>query len=309
MAIASTSRTRVAYIAEAAYGTTPATPTFLEIRRTGGEMRTKKTTVVSDEISLDRNIRDEYQVAQDAEGQYDFELTYGTFDDLLAGALFGSWTTNVLTNGSVEQSFTFEETVDLGGGSFAYSRFIGVEVDSLALNFPARKGVTGSIKLMGKQQSLATAIIAGATYTAPNTNVPETSVSVANLSIAGLAPAPKIKNLALNIANNLRIRDTVGSLYTDSFGSGQIDVTGSFDAYFESNALYQAVLDHGGGAISLTVGAVANKKYTIEMPVVRFLDGARRLGGKNDDVMINVPFRAIYDSGISGSIRITRAVA
>jgi hypothetical protein len=309
MPIASTSRTRVAYVAETAYGTTPATPTFLEIRRTGGEMRTKKTTVVSDEIRLDRNVRDEYQVAQDADGQYDFELTYGTFDDLLAGALFGSWTTNVLTNGSVEQSFTFEETVDLGSGSFSYSRFTGCAVDSLALNFPARKGVTGTIKLMGQKETVDTAIISGATYTAPNTNVPETSVSVASLAIAGLAPAPKIKNLSLNIANNLRIRDTVGSLYTDSFGSGQIDVTGSFDAYFESNALYQAVLDHGGGAISLTVGAVTNKKYTINMPVVRFLDGARRLGGKNDDVMINVPFRAIYDSGIGGSIRITRAVA
>lgn len=309
MAIAPTSRTRVAYVAEVTPGTTPATPTFLQIRRTGGEMSTKKTTAVSDEISLDRNVRDEFQVAQDPAGGYDFELTYGTFDDIFSAALFGSWAANVLTNGSTEQSLTFEQTVDFGGGSFGYSRFPLTLIDSLALEFTARKGVTGSIKTMAKQETLATSIITGATYTAANTNAVQTSVSVASLAIAGLSPVPKIKSLSLNIANNLRIRDVVGSLFTDSFGSGQIDVTGSFDAYFESNALYQAVLDHGGGAISLTVGAVTAQKYTISIPVVRFLDGARKLGGKNDDVMVTVPFRAINDSGIGGSIRITRAVA
>lgn len=308
MPIASTSRSRVAYVAESALTVTPATPTFLEIRRTNGNLSTKKTTAVSEEIHLDRNVRAEYQLAQDVEGSYDFELSYGSLDDMLAGAVFGTWSTNVLINGSIEQSFTFEETVALRGGAFAYNRFVGCEVDTLSLNFAARKGVTGSVKLMGVSEATDTAIISGATYTAPNTNIVEVANSVASLAVASLSPAPIVKALTLNIANNIRKREKLGSLYVDSFGTGQFDLTGSLDAYFTSKALYDLVLAHGSGAIALTIGAVANKKYTISIPVAQFLDGSRILGGKNDDVMVRIPFRGVFD-GTSKSVSITRAVA
>ena len=306
MAIASTARTRAAYIAETVPGVTPATPTFKEFRRTSGNLRTKKTTVQSDQITLDRNVRDEYMVGQDVEGSYDFEFSADTHDDILAGVLCGTWATDVLVNGVTAQSFTFEETIDLSG-SYAYHRFPGCRIDTMALNFASRKAITGSINIKGLQQMLATAIISGATYTAATTTPVETAVNVASLTVAGASA--KVRSLSLNIANNLRGRETVGGLYVDSFGMGMCDVTGTIEAYFESNTLYQSVLDHGGGAVSLTAGGTANKKYTFLLPAVKFLDGAVKLGGKNDDVMVSIPFRAIYDATTAGSIKITRAVA
>ena len=309
------SRTRVAYVAEAtasAFGTTPATPTFLEIRRTGGNLTTKKGTAVSDEIHLDRNVRSEYQLSQDPEGPYDFELTYGTYDDILAAALFGTWSANSMWNGGAnptEQSFTFEETLDTGGGTNAYRRFVGCEVESLALNFNARKGVTGSVNIWGQTETNGTSIISGATYTAPNTNIVEVANSVASLAILGLSPVPIVKSMTINIANNLRRREGLGSLYeATNPGAGQIDVTGTMDIYFSSNTLNASILAHATGALSFTVGAVTAKKYTINMPVIQLLSGAVQIGGKNDDVMYRVPFRAIYD-GTNGSIQLTRAVA
>lgn len=308
MAIASTSRSRVAYIAETVFGTTPASPTFKELRRTSGNLRTKKTTVQSDQITLDRNVRDEYMVAQDIEGSYDVEFSADTLDDMLSAALRGTWTTNVLVNGTTEPSFTFEETIDIGGSN-VYHRYDGCMVDTLALNIASRKALTGSLGIKGQNEALGTAILTGATYTAATTTPVETAVSVASLAIAGITPVPKIRSISLNIANNLRARDTVGSLYTEQFGMGKCDVTGTVEAYFESNSLYQAVLDHGGGALSFTVGGTANKKYTFLLPSIRLLDGAKKLGGKNDDVMVSLPFRALYDATTAGSIKITRAVA
>ena len=309
MTIASVSKSRVARVAETAFGTIPTSPTFLEMRRTSGNLGTKKATVVSDEIHLDRNVRDEYQTGQDPAGSYAFELSYGSFDDLLAAALFGAWTANVLSNGSTEQSFTFEETADIGGGSYAYNRFGGAEISSLALTIASRSSVKGSIALMGQMETTDTAVLSGATYTAASTTPIMTANQVAALSVSGLAAQPKVKNLSLNFANNLRIRDKVGSLYTDSFGVGQFDVTGTIDTYFESNALYQAVLAHGGGALSCTVGATANQKYTIALPNIRFLDGARTMSGKSDDVMVSIPFRGLFDPTSAASVSITRAVA
>lgn len=308
MTIASTSRSTVAYIAESTFGTTPATPTFKKLRRTNGNLTTKKTTVVSDEVQVDRNVRDELQVAQDVSGSYDLELSYGTLDDILEGVALSAWSSDVLKNGTTGKSFTFEETVDVGGSN-TYSRFPGCYIDQLSLTVSSRALVKGSVSIMGLKETLDTAIISGATYTADNSNVIETGVTVASLSVAGLSPAPKVKSIAVTIKNNLRIRDTVGSLYTEEFGMGQCDVTGTLEAYFESNALYQKVLDHGSGSISFTIGSVTTKKYTFTMPLCRFLDGAKKLGGKNDDVMVSIPFRATYDATSGASITITRAVA
>ena len=310
MTIASASKSRVARVAEATFGTTPATPTFLEMRRISGNMRTKKTTVVSDELHLDRNVRGEYQTGQDPDGSYGFELSYGSFDDLLAAALFGAWTNNALINGTTGQSFTFEETIDTGGGTYAYSRFAGCAVSSLALTIAARAGVKGTLAIMGQAETLDSAILTGATYTAPpTTRIMTADQVVGSLTVPGLPSAPKVKQLSLTVGNNLRVRPWIGSLYSLEFGVGEIDVTGTADVYFESNALYAQVLAHGTGSISSTIGSTTTQKYTIAVPVAQFLDGARTLAGKNDDVMVSIPFRGVLDAVSGGSISIARGVA
>lgn len=305
---ADSSKTRVAFIAESAWGTTPSTPTFLTMRRTSGNMRTSKTIVRSEEIQLDRNVRQVLEAGQDAAGSYDFELSYGSMDPLLEGALQAAWSTNVLTVGGSRKPFTFEETVDLNDGGFSYSRFVGCEVNSLSLNFASRQAARGSIALMGKSETLDTSIISGATYTAPNTNTIETGINFASLSVHSLSPLPRVKSISLQIANGLRVRDGLGDKFSAQFGSGKCVITGSLQAYFSSNALYQKVLDHGAGAIEFTIGAVTNKKYTFALPAARFLDGARVIGGSSDDVMVEIPFEA-EGTAAAPSLSITRAVA
>lgn len=307
-AAADTSKTRVAFIPEAAWGVTPASPTFQNFRRTNGNMRTKKTVVQSEEIQLDRNVREVIQTGQDAEGSYDFEMSYGTLDDLLAGVLQGVWSTDVLTVGSAHKPFTFEETVDLGGGSFSYSRFNGCEVDRLSLNIQSRQPVKGTIALMGQKETLAISILSGATYTAANTKSIATAVNFANLSLAGLSPLPRIKGINFQIANGLRIRDGLGDLHSDEFGTGQSVITGQIEALFKTNALYQKVLDHGGGQLAFTLGNVTTEKYTFDFPAIRFLDGARVLGGRDGDVMVSIPWQAEGTAAVP-SMSITRGVA
>ncbi len=308
MAFASTSRTTVSYVPETIFGTTPATPAWQRMRRTGGNLSTQKGTVASDEIQPDRNIRDEMQVAQDVKGSYDFEWSPDTFDGLLEGAMFGAWTSDVLLNGTVPKSFSFEEISDFGATK-AYNRFSGVMIDEFSLDLTARALVKGSISLVGQKESTGAAIVTGATYLAPTITNIDSSLSVSSMTVSGVVPSPKLKGLTLAIKNNLSIRDVVNDLYSLEFGMGVCDATGTLNCYFEDQSLYSAVLAHGEAAISLTVGATANKKYTFLIPRARFLSGERKLGGKNDDVMISVPFRAIYDPVTGCSIKITRKVA
>lgn len=309
MAFGEHSRSRIAYVAEATFGVTPATPSFKTFRTTrGAGLRTNKATTKSDELRADRNTAALIQTGQGVSGDYPVELSYGTFDDLLEGALCGAFASNVLKNGVTAKSFTFEETRRVGATNY-YSRFLGVMVNRLQIELRSKAIATATFGLMGQKEVPAADIVTGATYaTAGVDPVLNTSLNVAALTVPNLT-SPKLKSLSLRINNGLRERDSIGSLYSDEFGLGRCEVEGEFEAYFASNELYQAVLDHGGGALAFTIGAEANKKYTVALPNIVFGDGQIPSGGNTDDIMVRVPFTAVYDQSSAAEISITRAVA
>ncbi len=308
MAFASAAGSRVAYVAETAFGVTPENPTFKQLRRTGGGLTTRKGTVQSDEIASDRNVRAIPQVSQDVQGSYEIEFSADSFDDMLEAAMMSAWAADVLTVGSTLKSFTVEEMVTAGGVPY-FSRYQGVGVNQLQLNMAARQMVRGSLSLMGQKETLGAAVLAGATYGAAPTTPIETGMTVALLSVAGLPmDGVRVKSFSLQIANGFRIRDGVGDLYSAEFGVGQAEVTGTAEFYFPDNSIAQAVLNHGGGAFDFTVGAVSGKKYDFNMPAIQLLDGAKRIGGRNDDVMYSCPWQAT-GTAAAPSLTITRKLA
>lgn len=305
---ASGARTRVAYIAEVTPGTTPATPAFQNMRVTGAGIRTNKTTKAVAEIDPTLNVRDEPELSQSGSAAYNFALTYGSFDDIIANVLGSSWSTNAINNSNGQATMTFEETLDLNG-SLSFSRLTYGLVDSFSLSAQVGSEINGSFNVVGQKETLATAIISSATYTAANTKaVMAPGLGVAALSVGSLS-APKVKGIKFDIKRNLRPRFVLDSLYPDSFGQASVDVTGTIDLYFAANAHYQAVLDHGGGALSFNLGTVTTEKYTVSMPNIVFLDGARQVGGTTSDVMVSIPIRATKDPSALYSIGLTRAVA
>lgn len=307
MALASTAGSRIAYIAESTFATTPATPTFKEMRRTSGGLELRKGTTISDQVSSRRDVMSEPQLSQDIAGTISMEMSHATMDDFLEAAMGGTWTSDVLKTGTTLKSFTFEETVPVGATSH-YMRFLGCAVNTFDLTFSARQKVTGQIGVMGKSQSaMATSILSGATYTAANTEPLFTSDKVASLSILG--NTLPVRSLNINVNNNLRIRPTVGSLYTSDFGMGLIEITGRAEVYFDSATAMAAILNHSSGAISFTVGVDTDKKYTFSIANAQIGNGSLNLGGRDDDVMVPFEFRALYDSSSSTSMSITRVVA
>lgn len=307
MPFASGADTRVAYVAESTFGTTPATPAFKVMRVTSTGLRPNKTTTTSEEIRADRNIVDEMMAGVDVSGSLPFEMSHASFDDMFEAALMGTWASNVLTNGTTRRSFTFEETNELDATD-AFHRFRGVMVNELSLSVTAREKVTGSIGLMGIQEAVGTAAVAGATYTAANTEpVTMASTHVGVLTIGSFNPQPKIRSVSVQISNGLRTRPVVGSLFSEEFGLGMANVTGQIEAYVENLSLYEAALNHASPAITITMGVDTNKKYTILIPKAVFGSPEKTAAGQTTDVMVRVPFRGVLSGG--RSIQITRAVA
>lgn len=309
MPFANGSELRAGFVPETSFGVTPANPAFQLLRTTGGGIDLNKGTGTSDEIRPDRNTAAEYLLGLDWQGAYNFELSYGSYDDLLAAVFQSSWANDVLKNGVDQKSFTIEETLTVGASHY-YARFLGATPGKLDLQIAARRAVTGSVGIWARREVSDTAEVAGATYTAPTANpVLTASANVAALKVGAINPAPKVKSLSISIDNNMRTRELVGSLYSEDFGAGNCDVTGTIEAYFESNDLYNAVLAHGGGELSFIVGAAANQRYGVKLPNIVFGNGKKSSRAKNTDVMVSIPFRAQLDPASACSIQITRNVA
>jgi hypothetical protein len=171
---ASGSRHSVAMVPEVTYGTTPATPSFVNIRHTGCNLNLSKDSLRSEEIVASRHVQSQLTGAKKINGDINFELCYGSFDTILEAALCGTWTANVLKAGTTRRSFTVERFfADVG----YYMRFKGCEFNKLNLQASANAIVKGTATILGQDMVTDTAIVSGATYASGGTTVPVVSFS------------------------------------------------------------------------------------------------------------------------------------
>lgn len=300
-----TSQFRLARIVESAWGTTPATPTFLQMRMTSENLNANLENEQSDEIRSDRNIQDLTQVGQSAGGTVDFELSYGSFENELESLLYSAWDSDVLVNGDTEKSFTYEKTFE-AGATDQYHRFTGAVVNSMSLSMAANQKVTGQFDIVAKELVTAQTAIASSSYTAPNNNpVINAASNFASLSMTGLT-SPELTAIDLNITNNLRQQQVLGQLAARGIGKGQFEVTGSLTAYFENEELMDLFLAGTGADLAFTLGGASDNNYDFNIPTLKFNSVQILAGGANQDVLAQATFTGLYNSSLGGTLEITR---
>ena len=302
------SLTRLAYIAEVTYGTTPATPVFKKFRTTSiPSLSPEVAYLISDEIRDDRNIPS--AVASNISAQFDvpIEFSYGSFDDMLESLLGSTWASNVLKNGVTQKSFTFENTFTTSAGA-RYQRIPGAVVNTMSLNVQANGKVEGSFGIMGQQAIASSTLITGATYTAaPTTDFYKASNSLTvNIDSGSISAA--LMGVQLNITNNDRMRPVIGSQYTAGIGGGRFEVTGTLNAYFNDSLLYDKFLSDVYTNLTLTFAdpSVGAGSVAIFLPKIKLTGGKVNAGANNTDVMAEIQFTAVFDTTTACAIRITR---
>jgi len=303
--MANASQTRLAYVAETTYGTTPATPAFKEVRYTAEGLSPNIENVTSNEIRADRNVADLIQVGSSASGNVDFELSYGSFDDFLESLMYGSWTTNVLKNNVIEKSFTLEKTFETGATD-QYHRFTGSIVNSMTLTMATGSIVTGSFDFVAKGGSSAQAAIASSTYTGANTNeVINAASNFASLAITGVA-SPELTALDLSITNNLSQEAVLGSIEARAVTAGRFQVTGNMTAYFENEELYELFIAGTATDLTFKLGGASSNNYVFDLPKIKFNSATVVAGGNDQPVLATLAFTALYDGTDAATLKVTR---
>jgi hypothetical protein len=300
MTIATGSRHDMAYVAETVFGTTPATPVLKPIRHTGTTLGLSKDAIESEELRQDRQVANFRHGNKSVAGDLNVELSYGTFDDLIEATLAGTWATDVLKAGTTRRSFTIERYhTDIG----KYLRSTGCSFNALSLSVAPNSMVTGSLSVIGKGFSVASVAITGATYSAESTTAPFDSFT-GSITEGGSSIAV-VTSIDLSIDNGMEALYVVGSDETLLPSIGKSSVTGSITAYFEDSSLIDKFIAETASSLSFVLTDLAGNSYTFSMPNIKYNSGNPEVGGPGA-VTVSLDFVALYDSGISSQIQITR---
>jgi len=302
-------RHSMAYIAESTYGSTPATPTFDDVRHTSCSIGASKTALESAEIRSDRQIAHFRHGNKSIAGDIGFELSYGTFDDFLEALLGGTWASDTpsvgidqLQAGTTRRSFTVERQF-ANIATPEYHRYTGLELNSFSLNIAPDAMITGSFGCIAQDTAIATSAIAGSSYNAATTTEPFDSFS-GSINEGGSAIAV-VTSLEMSLENGLNPLFVVGSDVTEEPSIGKSRVTGTLTAFFQSKTLLEKFLNETASSLQVILQDPAGNTYDFTFPNIKYTGGQPDVDGEGE-VTIALPFTALYDSTEGSQLTVER---
>lgn len=295
-------RTAIRVVPETVFNTTPATPAFQNMRYTGESLAYAIKNIVSSEIRSDRATADLIQVGADVSGDLNVELSFDTFKSLIEGAFCSTFgapvgTVSTIKNGTALKSFTIQKHFqDLAVPVF--QNFSGCRVGGMKLDFKTGAILTGSFSFMGCAASNSTAQIAGATFVDPGatSDVFNAVSNLVNITENGSAMAAKVRSMSLELNNNLRAQEAIGTLGNVGIALGKLDVSGAIELYFEDTTEYTRFLNNTSFSLSFKLLDATGNYYTFTLPKVKYEEGNITSGQLDQDLMVSGKWRALYDT-------------
>jgi hypothetical protein len=302
MAFAQGSRSSLSYIAEATFGTTPATPQFVNLPINSHSIDLTKDRVEGNEIQADRMPRVDRHGNKQAGGSIEVDLRKLDFDELIESAFLSSFSTNVLKVGTAPKYLSIE---DAANDISQFRLFTGMSASSMSVSIAPNQMVTANFDMVGKSMAQAATTASDATPTAPSTNVPFDSYSgVISDGGSGIAI---VTSLDFSITNSFAPTFVIGSDSAAQLEFGRAVVEGTMTIYYEDETIINKFLNETESTLEVSVDdPTGTNSYTFLFPRVKYNGAAVPLSGSTSR-LITVPFVALYDATEATNIKLTKA--
>ncbi|MCQ9618397.1 phage tail tube protein [Paenalcaligenes niemegkensis] len=272
------------YIAETVPGTTPTTGTWKTARLTSNTLSPTPTTEVSDEITDTRLSQGSVVTGLNIAGDLVGEMSFGTFDEFLAALFYGNWNSDVLTIGSVRQTFSVQKAfTDVG----TFHLFKGVHAATGSIEIPEEGKIILTIGGQALDYEDGTSTFVTGTPEAPTTTPFMSSVAVGDVKVDGVSMAGSacVSAMTINIDNTLQVQRCLGSgklgpgalIETEAAITGTITLAWSARAY----DIWKEQMTRKAFGVEFPLVDSLGNTYTLDFPAVEF-DGELPSGGKRD---------------------------
>lgn len=302
MAFAQGSRTRLSYITESTFGTTPA-GNFQEIPFTTHSLNLTKERVQGNDITSDRIPRVDRHGNKTASGDIVFDLRASNFDTFLEALLFSTWDASPvslpdeLKVGTTLKSFSIEDYMaDIDQARL----FTGMVPSQAQFSIQPNQMVTTTMTFLGSDMSISAT---EKTVDAATVNDPFDAYS-GDIEIAdhngSLAALGSVTAVDFTINNNLNPTFIVGTDTTPQLEYGMCTVEGSLTAYVEDASLINRFINETESEFSVSINdPSAANEYKFYFPKVKFNSATTDLQNPQSR-LVQLDFVALYDDSASG---------
>jgi hypothetical protein len=305
MPISQGSRAGLSYVAETVFGTTPTTPSLIQLPYTTHTLNLTKERVTGNDIQPDRMLRVDRHGNRSVAGDIVADLRKGDYDALLESAFFNTFATNVLKIGTTPKFFSIE---DAAADITQFRLFTGMSVSTVAVSIRPNQMVTATFGMVGKDMTISGTSV-DAVKTASSINQPFDSYSGAlSIGTAGgaLSTSAIVTGIDFTINNALAPTFVVGSSSTPQLEYGMATVEGTITAYFEDASLINRFLNETATGLQVEVDdPSAGSGYTWLFPRIK-INGADVPVDNPASRIITLPFVALYDTTENTNIKLTR---
>lgn len=277
-------------IKEVTPGVTP-TGTWDTLRLTGNALTPTVNVAVSDEITDSRISQGSVATSTDIGGDLTAEFSFGSFDQLLEAAFYGTWTGDVLSVGDTRNTFSIAKGYsDVG----VYSVFKGSHVSTFALDIPSDGKVTATFNMacLDYADSEDPIVVSpNAPTTTPflsNNNIGTVMVDGENLEGQACVSA-----MTINLDNSLQAQRCIGNT---KLGPGaqiatEAAITGTITLAWSKRAweIWKKTFTRLPISVVFPITDALGNKYTFNFPAVE-VDGELPSGGKRDLIEVTLNY-------------------
>ena len=308
MAFAQGSRSSLAFIEEATFGTTPATPTLAYLPINSHSLDLTKDRVEGNEIQADRMPRVDRHGNVQAGGSIEVDLRKGDFDTLIESVMMNTWDASpaaapdLIKVGTTQKFMTMEDAAaDIG----QFRLFTGLSASSMNVSIAPNQMVSTTFDMVGKTMTQAQATgSTGGAPTASSANAPFDSYS-GTITDGGTGIAI-VTSIDFSVTNSFAPTFVVGSSAAQSLEFGRAVVEGTMTVYYEDETLINKFINETESAIVVNVNdPTGTSEYTFTFPRVKY-NGASVPLQNPQSRLITLPFVALYDTTLNTNLMINR---
>jgi len=232
MAFAQGSRSALAYVVESTFGTTPGTPSMIDLPFNSHSLNLAKSSFESAEIRSDRMTVISRHGNKNVVGTIDVDFRADDFDDLLESAFFSTIATaGTMSIGTTLKSLSIEDRAE---DIVQYRQFTGCTVNTFSMSIAPNAIVTASFDIVGKDMTQAqTPLDASTTPYSAN----EAFDNFTGVFQEGGGGSSIITGIDFTLDNGLNPTFVLGAATTPQLEYNRGRITGTVSVYYEDESL------------------------------------------------------------------------
>jgi hypothetical protein len=283
---------------ETVFGTTPPSGTWSQIPVTGFTPNLTKSELRSETLRGDQQLTDVRHGNKTVTGDISFELGPTEFDEMIEGALGGTFTSDILKGGTGQTSFSMEARHN---DVNQFRLFSGMLLNGMSLSIAPDAIVTGTFPIVGKNMTISGSEVA-TPVAFTNFNPFDSFNGTINEGGGAIAI---VTALELTTTRGYEPAFVIASDVTPQVVPGRNVVSGTVTAFFENATLLNKFINETTSSLDVTLSnGVDTMKF--DMPEIVYTGGDLNIDGEGA-TEVALPFTAIYSDSDATQIIVTRS--